>query len=182
MPRLPFLELKRWFRQPFVQDNGIFGKELWPWIVALALNCCTRTWRIEKNCVLLWFFSRREFLMMRVRGGTPKFPKKLFLKRTFMRFYKIPSIFFKVLSIGGNTHATSLLPFFKHFSYLSSLISASFLSIRGYKKRECLLTRLGHLKCIRLCVQVTSNVKVHQFGYVRSSLHMLLHVGSIATP
>ena len=36
-------------------------------------------------------------------------------------------------------------------------------------KRECLLTRLPHLICIRL-------------GSVRSSLPTLMHVGSIATP
>jgi len=36
------------------------------------------------------------------------------------------------------------------------------------KKKKCLLTRLPHLKCIR-------------WGSVRSSLPILMHVGSIAT-
>jgi len=38
-----------------------------------------------------------------------------------------------------------------------------------FQKRECLLTRLPHLKCIRL-------------GSVRSSLRIFMHVRSIATP
>jgi len=46
------------------------------------------------------------------------------------------------------------------------------------------LTRLPHLKCIRLGSVRSSHLpfKMHSDGYVRSSLPILMHVGSIATP
>jgi len=62
--------------------------------------------------------------------------------------------------------------------------------------REWLLTQLPHLKCIvyhetspRLmvfgwapCVEVTSHLKCNRLVYVRSSLPILMDVGSNATP
>jgi len=53
-----------------------------------------------------------------------------------------------------------------------------------FTKRECLLTKLPHLKCIRLGSVRSSHLpfEMKKVGYVRSSLPMLMHVGSIATP
>jgi len=50
--------------------------------------------------------------------------------------------------------------------------------------RECLLTRLPRLKCIRLGSVPSSHfpLKMPLVGYVRRSLPILMHVGSIATP
>jgi len=52
------------------------------------------------------------------------------------------------------------------------------------KIRECLLTRLPHLKCISLGFVRSSHLqyKMHYVGYVHSSLPTLMYVGSIATP
>jgi len=49
---------------------------------------------------------------------------------------------------------------------------------------ECLLTRLPHLKCFSLFSVRSSHLpfEMHQIGYVRSSLPILMHVVSIATP
>jgi len=46
------------------------------------------------------------------------------------------------------------------------------------------LTRLPHLKCIRLGSVRSSHLpfKKHKVGYVRSSLPILMHVGSVAAP
>ena len=44
-----------------------------------------------------------RFENLRLRGGTQKFPEKLFLKPALMLLYKTPSISFKVLSVSGNT-------------------------------------------------------------------------------
>jgi len=53
----------------------------------------------------------------------------------------------------------------------------------GILRRECLLTRLPHLKCIRLGYVGSSHLafKMHYVGYVRSILHILMYIGSIET-
>jgi len=56
-------------------------------------------------------------------------------------------------------------------------------SLLYFYLRECLLTRLHHLKCIRLSSVRSSRLlfKMHWVGYERLSLPVLMHVGSIAT-
>ena len=59
-----------------------------------------------------------------------------------------------------------------------------FVSEEEKKKSECLLTRLPHLKCIRLGSVRSSLLpfKMHKVGYVRSNVPIPMHARSIATP